>query len=495
MTQHRSVDPHLKQQVDYLTERVNQLLGVGGRGINRGAALTLSNFDQLSGQLDSIGGLVNRAIPPRPTNLVVNGGFGFVHLEWDKPNYANHGYTEIWRNAEDNRANAIQIGQELGFQYGDTNVTYDQEYFYWIRFVSTANVTGPFNDDDGTPGTTNVDPAVLLAELSDKILSPKIDLDGNIVGYGPANGVIEYSTDTDSPALFTVPTFAIRSPGADSLSFTVSDGKVVMDAAYIVNLVVRDADIESLSVAKLVGLTSSFILSNIGTGNITNAYIGNIIQSDNYVPGVSGWRVNKDGSVEFGAGVFRGTLQGADGTFSGTLTANAVDAVDTINLRGNSVIITEVATSAGQSNIPSTGTASMINRSINLTGAKNTNNLIVMFSADFYLVCTSDVFGGGGDLPAQYVTPFAYIDVTIFDDNGWSQTRRQAVGVGRRINENTREYESMGGLTFTVIRQSAPLNTNTFRARVAYSITGGSVLAAGDAYTTNRVLSLQAALV
>jgi hypothetical protein len=35
------------------------------------------------------------------------------------------------------------------------------------------------------------------------------------------------------------------------------------------------------------------------------------IQSPNYVPGVSGWTINKDGTVEFSNGVFRGTIVNA----------------------------------------------------------------------------------------------------------------------------------------------------------------------------------------
>jgi len=42
------------------------------------------------------------------------------------------------------------------------------------------------------------------------------------------------------------------------------------------------------------------------------------IQSPNYVPGISGWTINRDGSVEFNNGIFRGTLQ------AGTLIAGLI---------------------------------------------------------------------------------------------------------------------------------------------------------------------------
>ncbi len=45
-----------------------------------------------------------------------------------------------------------------------------------------------------------------------------------------------------------------------------------------------------------------------GQGNLIIAQF----QSPNYVPGVSGWQVRKDGSAEFNNLTFRGTFMGAD---------------------------------------------------------------------------------------------------------------------------------------------------------------------------------------
>ncbi|HDS1586974.1 TPA: hypothetical protein QEL16_000717, partial [Stenotrophomonas maltophilia] len=38
--------------------------------------------------------------------------------------------------------------------------------------------------------------------------------------------------------------------------------------------------------------------ANIADAAITNAKIGGVIQSDNYVPGQTGWRISKDGGFE-----------------------------------------------------------------------------------------------------------------------------------------------------------------------------------------------------
>lgn len=50
------------------------------------------------------------------------------------------------------------------------------------------------------------------------------------------------------------------------------------------------------------------------------------IQSPDFVTGVSGWAIRRDGTVEFSDGEFRGDISGATGTFSGTVSASNVTA-------------------------------------------------------------------------------------------------------------------------------------------------------------------------
>lgn len=60
-----------------------------------------------------------------------------------------------------------------------------------------------------------------------------------------------------------------------------------------------------------VFMSSAFIQD----GTITNAKIGNFIQSNNYVAGSAGWRVDKGGNSEFNNIVARGSLYAVDGKF------------------------------------------------------------------------------------------------------------------------------------------------------------------------------------
>lgn len=77
-----------------------------------------------------------------------------------------------------------------------------------------------------------------------------------------------------------------------------------------------------------VFISSAFIQD----GTITNAKIGEYIQSNNYVYGMTGWTINKNGYAEFNNvlvrgtvyatnGSFRGSIDATDGTFRGTVQA------------------------------------------------------------------------------------------------------------------------------------------------------------------------------
>lgn len=106
----------------------------------------------------------------------------------------------------------------------------------------------------------------------------------------------------------TVRFSVFNSPGAavanmfcapQTIPFVVADGKVVIDGAWMKQATITDAAIQNLGVNKVVGISSNFLLSTIGTGNITNGYIGQYIRSNSYVPGVSGWNIDKNGTAEF----------------------------------------------------------------------------------------------------------------------------------------------------------------------------------------------------
>lgn len=113
--------------------------------------------------------------PPQPTGFKVAGGYGVIMLDWDTPQslYKNHAYTEIWRNTVDVIGNAVLIGTTIAAVYTDP-VPASRTYYYWIRFVSQANVTGPYNSTSGTQGTSAIDVPAVLNALTGQITQSQL---------------------------------------------------------------------------------------------------------------------------------------------------------------------------------------------------------------------------------------------------------------------------------------------------------------------------------
>ena len=110
--------------------------------------------------------------PPAPTGVKASGAVRNIILEWDGPpsTYRNHAYAEIWRSSTSNLNDAAQIGQSGSTMYVD-NVGEGQTRYYWIRFVSHANVTGPWHAaaDNGAQAATAIDVGYTLGLIEGQI--------------------------------------------------------------------------------------------------------------------------------------------------------------------------------------------------------------------------------------------------------------------------------------------------------------------------------------
>ncbi|ARZ00544.1 phage tail protein [Yersinia ruckeri] len=93
------------------------------------------------------------AFPTQPKNFKASGGFSAVLLEWDMPHYRGHSQTEIYRSTEDNLANAVLVGTSAAAVYGDP-IDPGWKGYYWIRFINSAGVPGPYNRAEGTLAET-----------------------------------------------------------------------------------------------------------------------------------------------------------------------------------------------------------------------------------------------------------------------------------------------------------------------------------------------------
>lgn len=113
-----------------------------------------------------------------------------------------------------------------------------------------------------------------------------------------------------------------------ALQLSASGGGVVSQVLFIADrfAIIRNAESGSYTLPFVVQNDQVFMNNAlIQDGSITNAKIGNVIQSNNYIAGQQGWMINKNGSSEFSEVTVRGTIYATDGWFKGTVYAEHIE--------------------------------------------------------------------------------------------------------------------------------------------------------------------------
>lgn len=158
-------NPTLRNFLSAVREALNTAVSDIASG-NVSATNAAITADALGAVSSNLANLLDTTVPPKPTGFTVTGIFTTNFLHWDLPNYANYNFAEVWRiSAVDGSgnlipvssvslANAILVGTSNGNIYTDP-VDAGAKYYYWIRFISGANVAGPYNAVDGTLGATS----------------------------------------------------------------------------------------------------------------------------------------------------------------------------------------------------------------------------------------------------------------------------------------------------------------------------------------------------
>ena len=206
--------------------------------------------------------------------------------------------------AEQNQATTISINTlvattgSLGaaVQTNATAIT-DTKSSFAQDLTTVQSVLGNQLTSVQTNLTTNIN--AIDGKLSG-MYTAKVDVNGLVGGFGIANDGLSVE------AAFDVDRFWIGRTTDKRKPFIIDNG-----AVYINTAMIADASIET---------------AHIGTATITDAQIKDFIQSRGYVPGNAGWRIDKDGSVEFGSGKFRGDIHAESGYFSGIVSADSVRA-------------------------------------------------------------------------------------------------------------------------------------------------------------------------
>ncbi len=221
-------------------------------------------------------------------NLTATGAFQKVILEWTGVGGEYHAYTEIWRADVNDLGQAELVGTARGQIFADL-VGNDREVWYWARAVSTTDLTGPWNDTDGTYAKTAVDPEYMLEQLTGKItesqlyddLNKRLDnLDdqwtmqvGTTRDGQPIVGGIGLAATEEDGVTFGINADRLwvghpdqdYGDGSDVVfPFIIKDGKVYIDTAIIADATIKSAQIESVAADKVSAATLDAFSSNLG---------------------------------------------------------------------------------------------------------------------------------------------------------------------------------------------------------------------------------------
>ena len=126
--------------------------------------------------------------PPAPLNVVASGGFTGIIVSWSKPQRKDL-TAHIYRNTVNTLGTAVLVATSSGQIFSDS-VTHASTYYYWVLFVSAAEVTGPFNATAGTVAvTSSINDATPTASIDvAKIANLTVDL-AQVTGTLTANQV------------------------------------------------------------------------------------------------------------------------------------------------------------------------------------------------------------------------------------------------------------------------------------------------------------------
>ena len=111
-----------------------------------------------------------------------------------------------------------------------------------------------------------------------------------------------------------------------ALQLTAQGNNVVSQVLFIADrfAIIRNAESGAYTLPFVVQNDQVFMNNAlIQDGSITNAKIGNFIQSNNYVSGSRGWSIDKNGFAELNEVTVRGTIYATDGIFKGTVQAES----------------------------------------------------------------------------------------------------------------------------------------------------------------------------
>jgi hypothetical protein len=284
--------------------------------------------------------------PSAPTPTSATGGFQQITVRWTNPSQKDLKEVEVYANTSNTTSGASLVGKISGDTFVHSVPVQNTTRYYFFKAVDFTGNTSGFST--GVSGTTLADP------------QDGTDGADGTNGTNGTNGTDGTDGDTGDTIVTGRVYYQIlqaSSPSTPSASsYNVATGTFSGLTANWA-LTQPSVDITDTSVQEwssqfqvtIDGVTSAQTISFTSPSGAIQVTAD--IESDNYVAGVSGWKIERDtGNAEFQDAIIRGTLNAADIT-AGTLNADRIN-IDGVSLdtSGGQLIIKDLGVTTGKIN-------------------------------------------------------------------------------------------------------------------------------------------------
>lgn len=252
--------------------------------------------------------------PPALASFTTVGQVFGIVLNWEFPLGAEDTQrTEIWYSQNSDGSNKMHLGDYAYPQRSHTMTGLAAGVNFWFqaRLVDKLGNTGPWTG--WTQGTSSDDASEVLDYLKGKITETELgqELLGPVEDAGKLKDMWSVKVgQTVDGKLYTagIGVGVENTPeGMQSQVLILADRFAVLNTA--------DGQGSEVSVPFAIENNQVFINSAlIKEASITNAKIGEYISSNNYISGMMGWIIRKDGSSEFQDTTVRGSIYAKQGT-------------------------------------------------------------------------------------------------------------------------------------------------------------------------------------
>lgn len=253
--------------------------------------------------------------PPEVSSFTAESIVFGIKLKWEIPqgvSTADLQRTEIWYSETNQIVDATKFGD---YTYPQTDLTImglapGKTYFFWARLVDRIGNMGAFFGP--VFGQSSADAGPILDYLNDKITETQLSKHLlEKIDSGGAQIEID-ALKSELAAMYSIKTQLTvdGKPYLAGIGVGVENDEGIITSQVLIaasRFAIVDPNASEVFYPFVVQNNTAYIKAAfIQDGSITNAKIGDTIQSTNYVPGVSGWRLSKTGGIEFNGAVSGG---------------------------------------------------------------------------------------------------------------------------------------------------------------------------------------------